>query len=249
MISRNNFSNFNPQFKAYKHTIQYNNSRINRGDTCLFRFDLPFNDFVKFIYNKYKNVDKVEVIAHACSDGEEIFSVVSKMIDMLKNNAEKFLPIKAYDLEKEHILRAEKSNYTIESYERDAIKYYLGNNFFNYFLQEAPNNIIAKNILKSKVHFSQSNIMDDIQHIGLHNTVLLARNFWHYLTKKDIDKLAITLGKKMDESSTLVIGDYDKEYNIDKILNKNGIYETDVENVFEKKKLYSKPNYFLFTLH
>ena len=97
--------------------------------------------------------------------------------------------------------------------------------------------VSAKNIMKNHVKFLQSNILDDVNLINFDNTILLARNCWHYLGEDKIDILARKLGNKMNESSTLVIGDFDKQYHVDKILNRYGLTESKfVENLFEKNK-------------
>ena len=226
----------NVNFKHYRHEILNKSGRvINRGDTCLFRHDLDFDYFINFLEFKYCDVNKVNILAHACSDGEEVFSLVSKMIDSLSyKNAKKYLPIDARDLEEEHINIAKKGSYSIQSSENGAINFYLGDRLNNYFNHIKSNTVKVSPQLKNSVKFSQSNILDDVKNTDFNNTVLLARNFWHYLDDEDIDKLAMNLSHKMNKSSTLVIGDYDKQYNIDEILRRYGFFESQINNVFEK---------------
>ena len=232
---------FNPvynniNFKHYRHEILNKSGRvINRGDTCLFRHDLNFDYLINFLDFKYCDADKVNIIAHACSDGEEVFSLVSKMIDSLSyKNAKKYLPVQARDVEKEHINIAKKGRYFLHSTENGAIDFYLGDRFQDYFNFIKLNMVKVSPQLQNSVNFSQSNIMDDVKKTDFNNTVLLARNFWHYLDDEDIDKLAMNLSHRMNKSSTLVIGDYDKQYNIDEILRRYGFFESQVRNVFEK---------------
>jgi len=232
-------SNNNPNFRAFRTTIKNSSGQvINRGDTYLFRIDFDFKNFIKYICNKYKNVSKVNFIAHACSDGEEIYSVISYLINTVgENNAQKFFPIAARDIESSHIEQAKNGLYKVFSYDRAGIDFYLGDNFYDYFTKISDTEVSAKNIMKNHVKFSQSNILDDVNLINFDNTILLARNCWHYLGEDKIDILARKLGNKMNESSTLVIGDYDKQYNVDKILNQYGLTESKfVENLFEKNK-------------
>ena len=157
------------------------------------------------------------------------------MIDSLSyKNAKKYLPIDARDLEEEHINIAKKGRYSIQSSENGAINFYLGDRLNNYFNHIKSNTVKVSPQLKNSVKFSQSNILDDVKNTDFNNTVLLARNFWHYLDDEDIDKLAMNLSHKMNKSSTLVIGDYDKQYNIDEILRRYGFFESQINNVFEK---------------
>ena len=231
--------NFNPaysniNFKSYRHEIINKSGEIiNRGDTCLYRWDLNFNELIKFLETKYKDVNKVNILAHACSDGEEIFSFLAKLIDMVgEENAKKYLPIEAKDIEEEHIRLAKKGKYEIKSFERDAVRFYLGRNFYNYFEYLSSDTIRALSNLRQNVIFSKSDIMVDIKKQNFDNTVMFARNFWHYLNYDNVDKLGKTLSKEMNKSSTLIIGSFDKEHGIDKYLCRQGFEET-MENVFE----------------
>lgn len=235
----NSVNSYNSNFKSYKHAVTSKTGKLlYRGDTCFFRHDLDFDGLIYFISTKYQSVPKVNFIAHACSDGEEIYSIVARMLDLLGiNNVKKFLPINAKDIDEEHIKKAKSGQYTIESYERGAIDFYMGNRFTNYFNQKKTNIFNAKEILKNKVIFRQSNILEDVNKIDFHNTILLARNFWPYLDYEDANLLALKLSLKTDKSSTLVIGDYDKESDTNKILEKYGFKESaDIENIFEKIK-------------
>ena len=229
---------YNINFKHFKHEILDRSGHvISRGDTCLFRNDLDFDYLVNFLEYKYRDSDKVNIIAHACSDGEEIFSFISKMIDSLGyKNSKKYLPVDARDVNKSFIEIAKKGQYSLKSYETGAIDFYLGENLTQYFSFLNPNLVKVSKILKECVNFSQSDILDDVKSIDFNNTVLFARNFWHYLDDEDIDKLAMILSHRMNKTSTLIIGDFDKQYNIDRILRRYGFYETKVSNVFELYK-------------
>ena len=234
---------FNPaynniNFKHYSHEVLDKCGRvINRGDTCLFRHDLDFDYFVKFLEYKYRDTEKVNIIAHACSDGEEIFSCISKMIDLLGyKNSKKYLPVDARDINETHLEQAKKGQYSLAYCDLGAIDFYLGKNFTHYFKYLNPDLIRVSKPLNKCVNFSQSDILNDVKNIDFDNTVLLARNFWHYMDDEDIDKLAMILSHKMNKTSALVIGDFDKQFNIDRILKRYGFYETKVSNVFEIQK-------------
>jgi chemotaxis methyl-accepting protein methylase len=238
MVRVDTINNHNLCFKSYFNPIKNKAGLvINRGDTCLFRHDLDFDYFVDFLERKYKNTDKVNIIAHACSDGEEAYSLVYMMIKILgKDGAAKFLPIDARDIEKKHLTCAKKGLYNVDSTEFSRIEFFAGRDFYNYFdLLNVFNKISVRENIKDLVKFSNRNIMDDIKTLRFDNTVLLARNFWHYLELDDIYRLALNLSNKMNKSSTLVIGNYDKEYGVHKVLERYGFEEVPgINNVFEK---------------
>ena len=103
-----------------------------------------------------------------------------------------------------------------------------------------------KDILKRNVEFSQGDILEDIDNMSSKNTVLLCRNFWPYLDAFKREKLAQKLEDKFDESSIVVIGDYDEEdCTVSKLLMEHKFLPTVVRNVVQKggeiPNLYNKP--------
>ena len=90
--------------------------RLPSGDgmetfTYFFREDLPWKKFIPFIKEHFNKAKKVNVINAACSDGTESFSFIIALKEILKGeNYNKFLPVKAYDIDNE-ILRAANSGY------------------------------------------------------------------------------------------------------------------------------------------
>ena len=235
---------FNPaynnlNFKSYQHAIlDKSGAVINRGDTCFFRWDLDFIQLINYLEKKYAGCDSVNIIAHASSVGEEIYSFAATLIKMLgKNRAMKYLPAHAYDIEQHHIDIAKRGEYRIKSFEKGSIDYYLGCYFNNYFDILNTDRVKVRPELQDLVKFSRSDILDDVKTMNFDNTVLFARNFWRYLDEEDADKLAMNLAYRMNKSSTLIIGDFDKQFNVDRILNNYGFKESGiVENVFENFK-------------
>ena len=252
MISFNTQIN-NINFKSYKHTVSDKFGGIlYRGDTCFFRHDLDFDKFADFLNLKYANTDKVNVIVQACSDGEEAYSLLAVMMDRLGKHVSKFLPIKAGDIDEEHIQIAKKGNYFIESYEKKYLDFYLEDRYKSYFDINDYNFIFksfnVKDLLKNQVKFKKADILSDAKKINMTNTVLVARNFWPYLKKDDVVNLIQILRKKFDKTSTLVIGDYDKQLGIDDLLKNYGFVESSyVNNVFEyMKEPHEKFNFGIF---
>ena len=256
----------NISFGTFFNNVHDDNDRLKyRGDTSICRNDLYFPEVVLYLNDKYKSVPKVNVVMHACSDGEEVYSFLGVLKSMFGKNADKFLPVRARDIEPTHLNLAQKGVYRINRGEYDIANIYMNGNFYDYFDNISNNNfpnpldakhskmimryrspedtfpkdIKVKDCLRELVNFSQGSIIEDVKVMDFKNTVLFARNFWPYLEKDEINELAKTLSKKMDNSSTLIIGDYDKDYNINKLLESYGFVEVK-DNIFELPKY---PNY------
>lgn len=231
----NNTNNLN--FKSYRREFKDASGYVvNRCDTCLFRFDLDFDKLIMFLENKYKDVDRVKIINQACSDGEESHSLVALIIYMLGvEKSQKYLPVFAEDLLQDNINIARRGIYTIQSFERPACEYYLEDNLNEYFIPIRKNTIKVNKKVRKNILFEQMDILDSLKIHDFKNTVLLARNFWDYLTTNQALDLVSTLAMKMDKTSTLVIGQYDKQFSVDNLLKNYGFQETEVSNVFELK--------------
>ena len=237
---------YKPSFGTYFNNVNGSDGNLRyRGDTRICRDDLNFPEVVDFLNNKYKYASKVNIVVHACSDGEEVYSLLGVMISRLGNKAAKFLPLKAKDIDANHLKLARKGVYNISRSEYEMANDSMNGNFYRYF-EPMPqrgssdprlkytNTVKVEHSLKSLVNFEQGNILEDVANMNFKNTVLFARNFWPYLSMEETNILVKSLANKMDSTSTLIIGDYDKEYGIDKLLKNAGFVETDIENVFEK---------------
>lgn len=244
-----------PSFGMYFNDVNDVKGELKyRGDTRLCRDDLDFPAVVNFLEKKYKDVPKVNVVMHACSDGEEVYSFLGVLISKLGEKAAKFLPVCAKDIDSNHLKLAKRGVYNISRSEYELANSNMNGDFYTYF-EPMPKRgssdprlkytttVKAEHSLKSLINFAQGNILEDIKNTDLKNTVLFARNFWPYLSKDEIGRLVYLLAKNADASSTVIIGDYDKEYGIDKLLKTAGFVETEVDNVFEKSKIneYKKP--------
>ena len=215
-----------------------------RGDTAICRNDIYFPDVVDFLDNKYKNTPKVNVIMHACSDGEEVYSFLSVLLTQLRENAAKFLPINARDIDSTHLKLAKRGVYNITNSEYEIANESLNGNFYMFF-EPMPSlgsqdprlkytkTVKVEHSLKSLVRFKQADIVEDVKNMDLKNTVFFARNFWPYLSSDRARELADLLSTKADNSFTLIIGDYDRV--IVDLLHDKGFVEV-AENIFEKPK-------------
>ena len=208
-----------------------------RIDTSFFRFDMPWGVFAKFIAERFNKAPKVNVIDHACSIGYEPYSIAMALKTTVGAQAKKFFPIKARDIDANNIRLAKEGFFKVDDYEKMGVDFYTKHRFPEFFKID-PTNVFTKiyrptEQIKSTVEFKQSNILNDLRKIAKKNTVLLCRNFWPYLEAKDAANLAEKLATKMRKNSLLVIGEYDKSFRINKMLESFGFKETDIEGVFE----------------
>ena len=235
-------------------TLEQKDNLIYSNFTLFFRPDLNsahsskystvgnWVGFRKTIVDEFKNVSKVNVYDFACSDGSEAYSLILSLVDELgEEEAKKFFPILAYDVDETMVESAK--NGSISCYEddidrlaqnihNDTLKSYYGINFDT--LKYPPYTFLASDKLKKNVDFNTASIQEKIAQIEPSNSLVLCRNFFPYLGTKDMLEVIWQLGKKLDDTSLLVIGHFDKfkVYNALKACGFREIYPF----VFKKEK-------------
>lgn len=230
-----------PQFKGNNRTIySKDGALLYKTVTYFFREDLCWNDLVRLIAYKYKSSPKVNIINHACSNGQEPYSLAVKLIQTLGEEAEKFFPIQAKDIDFENIESAKIGRMGIklnDMYRINGATSGQLDTFFHYGRANNPQNdmvLIPKPNIKDKVSFTQSNIFDDIDKIPSQDTVLLCRNFWPYLDASKRILLAQKLAEKLDKTSLIVVGGFDESCYTENLLLDNGFINCGVNHVFTK---------------
>ena len=231
-------------FKSSFRSVYNDNFSLKYNtNTCFFRSDLKWNNFVDYIYQKYKNVNKVNVIDYACSTGEEPVSL-SMMMDLkLGNDAEKFYPIKAYDIDEDNIIKAKNGVFDVTKDELTLLRNNIGNEHKKYFIchidsDEQLGKFRLKEEYKKNFIFNQSDIIKDFNKIPSKNTILLCRNIFPYLQIGESKKLIKQISKILDLSSVIVLGKFDIDYGIEKLFEKEGFIHTEQYNVMEKLPYY-----------
>ena len=229
-----------PSFTSFKREVKNKNGLLSyRGDTCSFRHDLDFDLLVNYLNSKYKKANKVNVIMHACSSGEEVYSFAAALKSILGDECKKFTPLQARDLDPVHINLAKSAHYSMESYELDNAKINLAGDSLDKYYDLLDRGYMYElrtpnKDLKSMVRFKQADILKDVDFIPKKNTVLFARNLWPYLENMQSALLAYKLSKIFDKSSLLVIGDFDVEFGMGYLLESVGFKKTIIRNVYEK---------------
>ena len=236
-----NRQSYKPSSKGNNREV-YNQSGkfLYKTTTYFFRDDLNWSNFVDLLKEKYKTTPKINIINHACSNGQESYSLVIKLMQKLGKEVEKFLPIQAKDIDIDNIASAIRGHLGIKLHDIYRINSYTNNNittYFNYGEASNPNSdlvLIPKENIKDKVIFNQSDILKDSDKKLPNNTILLCRNLWPYLKLTDREMLAQKLWKNFGKNSLLAIGDFDDKSNTAQLLKKQGFVETGVSRVYTK---------------
>ena len=99
---------------------------INANCTYFFRSDIPWYHLSSYLIHQYPK-GKVNIYSLACSDGSEAYSIIMDLIAKLgKNEAQRFLPIKAHDADKEIIREAESGKIYASKQDIERIEKTLG---------------------------------------------------------------------------------------------------------------------------
>lgn len=195
--------------------------------TTFFRQDLDFaypdeygfmfgwNGFAKTIEKHFENVPKVHVYDFACSDGSEAYSFAMTMIDKMGAKAEKFFPVKAYDIDDEMINVAKSGKILFDTDDFESMKFTIKKPYKNYFNLAASFDekykflFVANPSLQEKIQFQKGDINNLIDTIEPSNSLIFIRNVWQYLDnqKEVFEKLA----DRLNSNSLVVIGMYDND--------------------------------------
>ena len=209
--------------------------------TEFFRQDVCWNRFIDLLNMKYKNADKVNIICHACSDGEEAYSLALKLITDFGEKAEKFFPIIARDINHDNICLAKAGEFAVSDIELDRIDTYSEGNFSKFF-NSIGHYIKAKDILKDKIIFEQGDILTDVEQFGAENTVIMCRNILPNMPPAMRKELAEKLSKYIAPSSLVVFGEWDIcDKLVYKYMAENGFIMSNLRGIYYKSENKYKP--------
>lgn len=205
--------------------------------TEFFRDDFDIDGFIYYVNNFYKNTPKVNVLNYACSNGKEPYSLLLRMKMILRDKIDKYLPIKATDIDKNNIIKARIGRFKVTNNEAFKIDR-SGDLNLNRYIEIVNDGVdkyaFVKDSLKNMVNFSKVNILDDLDDNPKKNTIVICRNFWSYLAGNEQIKLADLLAKNLDKSCLVVIGSFDKICGVDRLLEKRGFVNTEIDGVMKK---------------
>lgn len=252
-INSNNYiqySSYQPHFTSCSRDVyDLVGKLVHRNDTSFFRRDMDWNKFTHYL------ADKSDIYCLASSSGDEVYTVIMKLIQKFGDDAKRFYPIKAYDKDP-HIIKMANDGYLpMYDCDEDIINNCTNDKFNEYFEKISEDDIPeylkkmdivydfmakVKPILRDKVIFSVADATEQCKSINSDKAVVLARNFWPYLKdESQMIKFANDLYKNLGKNSAVVIGDYDALCsNAAKNLHDAGfVANTELFTVFEKLKL------------
>lgn len=218
-------SAYKPVFKSSDYEFHDNETGevINRSTTNFFRKDLQCDKLTNFLIKNYNDTNNVNIYCFGCSDGSEPYSIAISLIEKLGEvKAQKFFPIKAFDINEKIIHSAKSGFIKMDFWDEEEINKHTNNNLQKYF---GPQKFIrgadpyipdiireVKPILRNAVAFNLGDIKEKINIIEKENSVILCRNFWPYIENysEKID-VFMKLNKQIGSNSFLIIGQFDKE--------------------------------------
>lgn len=241
-----NYRKQQPSFKSNENEFFNNAGKIvNKTVTYMFRNDMEWDDFVKLLRYKYRNIDKINITNYACSDGSEPYTLALSILEQTPEISKKVFPIIAKD-KFQHVLDFAQSG-ICNIYQSDlyAINYFTKNKFNTYFqavratIKDCFMGVRPKAPLQNKVIFQQADILEDLKNLPDENNVILCRNFWVYLGQEKYHRLAEMLYQKTKNNGLIAIGSLENGHGIPQILRQHGFKETNVENVYSPEKFFS----------
>lgn len=219
--------------------------------TTFFRDDLDWDKFSKYEIEHFKDKDKVNVMMFASSDGSEAYSNIISLFETPASkgtdNAKKFFPINAYDIDEE-VVKAAQSGYIAGTYSdiievadrsEDYRKYFnITDKVMN--IKDDMSFMGAKALKATKkltenVKFNLGDMFEKIKTIkDDSNTVIMCRNILGYFLNDKIEEFIKLASKFLKKDSLFVIGDYDREFmNIQEAFEQHGFKQV-LKNVYKR---------------
>lgn len=222
------------------------NDILHRNTTFFYRNDLDWDNFSKFLLDKYKNTSKVNTYCYACSDGSEPYSLIMDLKTKAPNQADKFFPVVAKDYDSEIIRQAKSGTIYVDNYGKYCIEERTDKNFDRFFgddvICDKRNDYYGKVFevkpeLSNNVIFELADICEDVKNIKPDNSIVLCRNFWPYLKSQEkMDTLAQNLYDRLGHNSIVILGKYDR----DKVKPYQSMFKAGFQLVDDKLRIFEK---------
>ncbi|MCQ2753594.1 MAG: hypothetical protein MJ231_00935 [bacterium] len=236
----NSYYNINKQYNkpAFRST-----NRVIDGftyqTTRMMRKDFPWRTFPEFFEKLGRNFKDINIYDFACSDGSETWSLKFCLRDKLGEKSNKF-KIKAFDIDPEIIHQALSGKCNVTYSDTQSMNDILKEGYYKYAYREYPTNpyfpsaIAPKDFIKDNIFFDVGDMVKEIDKIEWKNNIILNRNCLAYLSPKDREAYIKKLGDYKDKILAVAIGDFDKSYGFDKLLEAQGYRESDLLNIYVK---------------
>lgn len=229
----------NPIFKSTTSFYKTTTGQEIGSNSWMFREDINWQDSAEFEFEHFKDRDSVRVVQFASSDGSEAYTKIISLLKQNEKEAQKFLPIEAYDINpavvnaansgfinfiNNDFIRAQKANIDLKDFftEVTTTLNIKNDNMFHFFDISTTTYKVSEK-LKNNVKFYHKDmfkVLEESQDGEL--PLVLCRNLFSYLDDIDAKKAINLLGKKMLDGGLLYLGerDFDK-HNIRQWLNEN----------------------------
>lgn len=214
MNIQNNNYNISPAL-SFKSCVKGNSV------TDILRTDMDWNSFINILARKYKNTPKVEMRVIGCADCSEAFQTSMLLIHKMgKKAAEKFFPIKAWDIDSKILQNPRNGIIMVTQSDIARLEKYMGKDYLKYisidkiFKKDPETGMVAckgkiKPILKDTVEIAQKDFTKSVSHIPGENSVIMSRNIWPYLPENKWSSLAKSIFDKLGRNSMMVVGEFE----------------------------------------
>lgn len=193
------------------------------GSTQFFRDDIDWNIFSEYLKERFKDYNKVNTYDYACSEGCEAYSLSMLLQHKFKDDAEKFFPIYARDIDENTIAKNIENQKTGKIDRRLGVKQIAAEidisaskvkeDFITIKQMPGSQPEIAaalKKAVTKPVIFQEANILDDIENIDSENpSIVMCRNMWPYVETEEYPGFASSLYERLKEGSIVVLGAFD----------------------------------------
>ncbi len=190
---------------------------VNANTTRFLRDDLPWECLRKILDEQFPQDEKINVYNFACSDGSEPYSLALTLIEQYgEEGAKRFFPIYASDIDEAMVDIAQNIGILATEDDLERLNEITKDNILKYFIVQENHcandyTLFPKDIIKDVVEFSVKDIESGIDEIKPSNSLVLCRHCWKYFGADKICSVAQKLNEKLDESSRIFIGDFDKQ--------------------------------------
>lgn len=266
-INKYSSNAYSPKFSGVYRDVCAGQKIMHRNVSWMFR--PSFNEckrFYSYISDVFRDIPKVNVYSYGCSLGYEAYGFVIGMFAEKEKNPEKFFPIIAKDYDEAIIGYAKKNIIPLETTEIKQIGQMFNNDankiseFITFtdrlkilsklkFSQSLYDNLAAQGDtlgtlsgkLTDNVKFFTADIRTDYKNIKPQNSIVLASNFWPYMSDEDRYALAKNLSEQLEQNCYVKVDKFDNGMYPGKsfvptadLLLQNGFKWTPVLNLFRK---------------
>lgn len=189
---------------------------LNRHTTSLFRDDMNWDMFSRYLKTRFDKAKKVDTKVYACSDGSEAYAMSIVLQDAFQSDSEKFFPIDASDISqkgiKQNIKEQKNRKINLTDYRNSQIALYNGTEKMRNYISGTGFFKTLKDNVTDKINFRQANILEDIEAINPNTpTIIMARNMWPYVVEDEYEDFANKLYQRLSKGSIVVLGSFDMQ--------------------------------------